>query len=106
MNFTKKRWLVLIASCFINLCIGSIYAWSVFASPMAEHLTAVTGVAHTAGTLAIVFTVINLATPVTMIIGGGINDRLGPKKVILVGGKLLGCGAILGSFSRSLLMLI
>ena len=35
---TKKRWIVLAASCIANLCIGAIYAWSVFAGPMAEHL--------------------------------------------------------------------
>ncbi len=33
---TKKRWMVLIASCLINLCIGAMYAWSVFSAPMAE----------------------------------------------------------------------
>ena len=24
-KFTSKRWLILIASCLINLCIGSVY---------------------------------------------------------------------------------
>lgn len=35
INLTRRRWLVLLASCVINLCIGALYAWSVFASPMA-----------------------------------------------------------------------
>lgn len=43
MNLTKKRWIILVASCLINLCIGSLYAWSVFATPMAEYLTMITG---------------------------------------------------------------
>ena len=28
LRLTKKRWIILIASCLINLCIGSMYAWS------------------------------------------------------------------------------
>ena len=39
MNLTKKRWIYLVLCCLINLYLGSIYAWSVFATPMAEHLT-------------------------------------------------------------------
>lgn len=106
MDLTKKRWIILIASCFINLCIGSMYAWSVFSAPMAEHLSAITGVAMTAGTLAIVFTVTNSVGPITMITGGKINDTFGPKKVIFVGGLLFGGGMILSGFSTSLTGLI
>lgn len=106
MNYTKKRWSILIASCFINLCIGSIYAWSVFATPMAEYLTGINGTVFTAGTLAIVFTVTNSVGPITMITGGRINDKFGPKKVIFVGGFIFGIGMILAGFSKSLPMLI
>ncbi len=106
MNLTKKRWIILIASCFINLCIGSIYAWSVFATPMAEYLNGINGTVFTAGTLAIVFTVTNSVGPITMITGGRINDKFGPKKVIFVGGLIFGIGMILAGFSKSLPMLI
>lgn len=41
MDLNKKRWLILAACCLANLCLGSVYAWSVFASAMAEHLTTV-----------------------------------------------------------------
>jgi MFS family permease len=106
MELTKKRWIILIASCFINLCIGSMYAWSVFAAPMAKYLSQVTGAALTAGVLAIVFTVTNSVGPITMISGGRINDTFGPKKVIFVGGVLFGGGMILSGFATSLNMLV
>lgn len=106
MDFTRKRWIILIASCFINLCIGSMYAWSVFAAPMAKYLSQVTGATLTAGALAIVFTVTNSVGPITMITGGRINDTFGPKKVILVGGLLFGGGMILSGFANSLNMLV
>jgi len=99
MNYQRKRWVVLIASCIINLCIGSLYAWSVFATPMAKHL----GVEP--GNLAIIFTITNAVGPITMIMGGRINDLLGPKWVIFVGGILYGAGFIISSFSNSMTIL-
>ena len=106
IKLTKKRWLVLIASCLINLCIGSLYAWSVFAVPVAEHIGSVTGVHLNASDLAIVFTVANSVGPVTLISGGFINDRLGPKWVIFAGGILFGAGMILSGMASRIPMLM
>lgn len=106
MELTKKRWVILIASCFINLCIGSIYAWSVFSAPMAKYLSSISGVNLTPGNMALVFTVANSVGPITMITGGKINDMFGPKKVIFVGGLLFGGGMILSGFVHSLGTLI
>lgn len=103
MNLTKKRWIILVASCLINLCIGSLYAWSVFATPMAEYLTMITG--NEVKGLAIIFTIANSVGPVTMISGGAINDKLGPKWVIFIGGLLFGGGMILSGFATSIGML-
>ncbi|MCF0132248.1 MAG: OFA family MFS transporter [Blautia sp.] len=105
-KLTTKRWLILIASCLINLCIGSLYAWSVFSTPMADHLTEVTGTAFTASTLAIVFTLANSIGPVTLISGGFVNDRLGPKWVIFVGGIFFGGGMIISGMANSLSTLL
>lgn len=99
MNLTKKRWIILGASCLINLCIGSLYAWSVFASPMAEYLSTVTGTEIKS--LAIIFTVANAVGPVTMICGGFINDKIGPKWAILAGGILFGLGMFGSGFAKS-----
>lgn len=106
MELTKKRWIILIASCFINLCIGSIYAWSVFAAPMAEYLSSISGLTLTPGSLAIAFTITNSVGPITMITGGRINDKFGPKKVIFVGGLLFGGGMILSGFAQSVGFLV
>lgn len=95
----KERWLILAAICLVALCAGSQYAWSVFAAPMSEYLSNVTG--KEIGSLAIVFTVTNSVGPVTMILGGGINDRLGPKPVLLAGGLLFGAGMIGSGFAGS-----
>ena len=100
MDLNKRRWLVLAASCLINLCIGSLYAWSVFAGPMAERLSALTG--RTVADLAIVFTLVNSVGPITMISGGAINDRLGPRWVIILGGLLFGLGMFFPDLPQAL----
>ena len=104
-KLTSKRWLILIASCLINLCIGSVYAWSVFAKPEAVWLSSF-GRELTAGDLAIVFTVANSVGPITLISGGFINDKLGPKWVIFSGGLLFGAGMILSGFATTLWQLV
>ena len=105
-DLDRKRWLVLLAACLINLCIGSLYAWSVFASPMAEYLGSLSGKTFSAGDLAIVFTVANSVGPLTMISGGYINDRLGPQWVVFTGGLFFGLGMFLSGFASSVPMLI
>ena len=101
MNLTRKRWRTLIACCFINLCLGSIYVWSVFAASMAEFLSARNGIALTTADLAIVYTIANSVGPITMITGGSFNDKFGQKKVILVGGIMVGAGMIASGFATS-----
>ena len=38
MDYNKKRWVVLVVSCIVNIIIGTGYAWSVFAGPWAQEL--------------------------------------------------------------------
>ena len=109
IDLDKRSWVVLVASCLINLCIGSIYAWSVFAAPLAAKLTSLLGTTFTAADLAIVFTVANSIGPVTMICGGFITDKFGPRNnsvnygIMFIGFAVAGyfgptvCGRILAS---------
>ena len=106
MNLDKKRWIILTAACFINLCLGSIYAWSVFSSAMADYFNGSLGMNVTPGDLAIVYTIANSVGPITMISGGWFNDKFGPKKVILVGGIMWGLGMFLSGFATSVGFLI
>lgn len=105
-ELTRKRWLIVLISGLMNLCAGALYTWSVFSAPMAEYLSGKTGSALTAGSLAIVFTVANSVGPITMISGGAINDRLGPKWVLFLGGILFGGGFLLSGFAGNVGTLI
>lgn len=106
MDLDKKRWLTLLASCMINLCIGSVNAWSVFSAPMADYLSGFAAIPLTAGSMAIVFTLANGVSPFTMISGGAINDKLGPRWAVFIGGLLEGGGMILASFARNLPLVV
>ena len=99
MKLDQKRWLILIAACLINICVGSLYAWSVFSLPMQEHLSSLGG--FDVGSLAIVFTVANSVGPFTMIGGGILTRKIGPKYVIMIGGILFGLGMIATGFASS-----
>ena len=52
--------------------------------------TGLKGMEIKADDLAIVYTIANAVGPITMISGGWFNDRLGPKKVIALGGIMSG----------------
>lgn len=105
-RLTRQRWWVLAASCLINMCIGSMYAWSVFSAPLAEKFSALGNTGVTAGSLAVVFTVGNSVGPVTLISGGMFNDKMGPKWVIFLGGLMFGGGMLLCSAAAGLPLLI
>lgn len=98
LNLTKKRWATLVAACVINLIIGTGYAWSVFAGPWAERLNVPSA--------ALAFTVCNAVGFITMITGGKLNDAMGPKWVVVIGGVMFGGGAFLTGFSTSLTFLV
>ena len=102
-NFTHKRWTLLAIACLINLCTGSVYAWSVFAGQKAQQLSELTGSLITAGDLAIAFSVCNGLAPIPMILGGYFVDRLGPKAVIVVGGLFIGAGMFFSGASGTFL---
>lgn len=92
MDLKSKRWVVLTVSCVVNLVIGTGYAWSVFAGPWAGLLF---GEGASGAQVALVFGICNAVGPITMITGGKINDLLGPKWVIFVGGLMFGGGIFL-----------
>lgn len=105
MDLNKKRWSVLVISCLINLCIGTGYAWSAFAPYVASTITGIApgaeGFSAAAASATMAFTISNAVGPITMITGGKINDMLGPKWVVFVGGLMFGGGVLITSFAKT-----
>ncbi|MCK4766341.1 MAG: OFA family MFS transporter [Candidatus Aminicenantes bacterium] len=83
-----NRWMVVIGAVIIQLCLGAIYAWSVFTKPLVE---AGWTKAQTQGVFAA-----GLATfAIIMVLAGRIMPKLGPRMVAMAGGVVLGIGYIL-----------
>ncbi|QVV90555.1 OFA family MFS transporter [Methanospirillum sp. J.3.6.1-F.2.7.3] len=101
----KGRWILVFLGMAINLCLGSVYSWSVFVGPLTEYFTKTLGQAVTASEILMPFSVFLACFAIAMPLTGKYLDIYGPRKIIMAGGVLTGLGWILASFSTSVLML-
>ncbi|MFX0169523.1 MAG: OFA family MFS transporter [Candidatus Hodarchaeota archaeon] len=89
---SSRRLLVVVGALIIQICLGSIYAWTIFQTALRAglygwpsfwtQLPFAAGLASFAG---------------FMILAGRWQDRIGPRKVATLGGILLGAGYLLAS---------
>jgi OFA family oxalate/formate antiporter-like MFS transporter len=98
------RWGLVVAGMIINLCLGTVYSWSVFKGPLQKYLETI-GPKLTPMDMQWPFilflAVFALAMPVT----GKYIERYGPRKVAMIGGVLCGLGWLLAGFGTSIGML-
>ena len=85
-SLKHKRWQVLAASISINFCLGTYYAWSIFAAGYMDLFQ------WPADKLTIVFILSALLGPVSMTIGGKMMDKYGVRVVILLASILYSAG--------------
>ena len=86
----SNRWTFVIAGFIINLCLGTIYAWSVFRPTLCEvpcNLTPAESV--------IPFSVFLLLFGITFAFSGRLIGKVGPRRPALIGAVLVGVGYIL-----------
>lgn len=96
MNHNMRRWIIAGAGIIIQLCLGTIYAWSIFKKPMmASH-----GWSETQTQAA--FMIYGLVFAIAVAFGGSLVDRKGPRIVGLMGGALFGLGIVLGGLANHL----
>lgn len=96
MNITfKNRWLVIVGGMLIQLCLGIIYAWSVFTVPLTKAVED-GGKGLTASQSAWVFSIGLFSFAVFMIFAGRLMKReISAMKLAVLGGFLLGLGYII-----------
>lgn len=88
-----NRLLVVVAALIIQLCLGALYAWSVF-TPMLKEAPFNFTNTQTQG----IFSVSLAVFAIVMVLAGRWQARSGPRTVALVGGIVFGAGYILAGF--------
>jgi len=85
-----NRWIFVVSGFIINLCLGTIYAWSVFRPPLHQapyNLTPAESV--------IPFSIFLLLFGITFAFSGKMIGSVGPRRPALIGAALLGVGYLL-----------
>lgn len=84
-----NRWLAVVGAILIQLALGAIYAWSVFTPSLAK-------AGWTKAQTQYVFAAGLAFFAIVMVLAGKMMPKLGPKKLAISGGIVLGLGYILG----------
>ncbi|MDD4315920.1 MAG: OFA family MFS transporter [Clostridia bacterium] len=91
----KNRVIPVIASIAIQMCLGTAYIWSVFQTGVANYLFSGNN-ANAALTFSLLLAILSVGSA----FGGKIQDKIGPRPVIISGGIILAAGFFLSSLVR------
>ena len=98
MNLQTRARTVLIAGVLFNLSIGMLYTWSIIRGRMMEPV-ADGGWAWTSQQAGLPFTFAILFFALGVLIGGRIQDKIGPRWVVTFGGFCVGLGMIISGLA-------
>ncbi|PUA71007.1 oxalate:formate antiporter [Vibrio cholerae] len=99
MSKIDKAMRILLAGFCINLCLGILYAWSVFNKAL------VTDFGWSAADASSPYAIATIAFSVCLLVAGILQDRMGPRNILILGTTLTGLGMITSGFASSVLML-
>ncbi|MEC6814812.1 L-lactate MFS transporter [Photobacterium toruni] len=91
---------ILVAGFCINLCMGILYAWSVFKKALVVDL----GWSNADASLPYTIAIITFA--LSLLVAGILQDRMGPRRVLILGTVMVGLGMIVSSFATTPMMLV
>lgn len=94
-NPTQGRWWRVVGAILVQLALGAVYAWSVFVNPFIEQMD------WSRSQTALPFTVTIATLFVGTFIGGRLQDRIGPRPVVITGGVIYALGVLLASTVNS-----
>jgi OFA family oxalate/formate antiporter-like MFS transporter len=92
-NLESKRWLIAIAAIVIQLCLGTVYAWSVFKNPLMNMH------GWDGKTVQYTFMLLMLIIGLAAAFGGTLVDKKGPRFVATIGGILFGIGTLVAGYA-------
>ena len=92
-----NRWVILVCAVLVQLAIGSVYAWSVFAKALQSDAA----FGWSKSKAAVPFSVVIGMIFIGSYVGGRLQDARGPRVVAMTGGVIYAVGVILASFAQS-----
>lgn len=91
----EKKWLIAIMGTFTQLCLGTVYAWSFFQTPITE----LSGWTNTEVAWAFSLSIFMLGVSAAW--GGTKIEKYGPRKLAITGGILYALGYIISAYALS-----
>ena len=91
-----NRWWRVVGAMCMNLCLGSLYAWSIFIAPLEKEF------GWNRAQTSWIFTIAVFVFGTSFVMAGRLQDKLGPFKISVVGSIGLALGFILASLTHSL----
>src|SRR5271166_3882985 len=101
MPVRTGRWVIVLAGMLMNVCLGTVYAWSVFRAPVAK-LFSTADVPITAKQTLWPFMLFLAFFTVLMPISGRIVQKVHPRTVSLVGSLIVAAGWILSGYATGM----
>ena len=97
-----NRWIVVAGALMIQLALGSVYAFSIFTSPLSDSL----GYGAASFQILGIFAAAIAVFAVTLVFAGKLQDKRGPRTIATVGGIVVGAGYMLASLSTDNIVLM
>ena len=94
------RWLFVILGLMMNVCLGAVYAYSIFLKPVRDAFPDVSAFQAN-----LPFMVFLAFFAVLMFFGGRVMEKLGPRKLGVTGGVIVGLGWLLSGFAPNIWVL-
>lgn len=95
------RWLFVVLGLIMNVCLGAVYAYSIFLGPVRKAFTDISAFQAN-----FPFMVFLAFFSVLMFFGGRVMEKLGPRKIGIIGGIIVGLGWFLSSYATNIWFLI
>ncbi|MBV8309907.1 MAG: MFS transporter, partial [Planctomycetaceae bacterium] len=101
MPVRTGRWVFVLAGMLMNVCLGTVYAWSVFRKPIADKFSTA-DVKITAKQTLWPFMLFLAVFTVLMPISGRLVQKVHPRTISLVGSLFVAAGWILSSYATGI----
>lgn len=95
------RWLFVVLGLIMNVCLGAVYAYSIFLGPVRKEFPDISAFQAN-----LPFMVFLAFFAILMFFGGRVMERLGPRKLGIIGGIIVGLGWFLSAYAPNIWVLI